>query len=314
MIKSFIYLDEEKMYSLSSQLFEGITEYILDETESEAEKSENQKGPVGSGRILGDILKSTDRHSEKKFLNDYSYSLFEAELISRDKVCTIREGTPSSADQYTDKRFVKVTAKIIFNDVNSIRYTLNNFNELGECFAYVTNFAAISASEEQLQNNSMINQKGKKKQKRNQNVTLKNAAKEKGLFLDPNYLTKLETILDYGFQDQFEVQMSLGDLLVSSNLNRDFLRENESILTKKYGRKTEIDFTLFGIITQCIGENVIEHDVEIDEIETEKMVEHDNIKTAMMSLVQNLWAVESTFVGRIDNEMIVDPIAIYTEL
>ena len=28
-IKSFIYLDEYKMYSISSQLFEGLTEYIL---------------------------------------------------------------------------------------------------------------------------------------------------------------------------------------------------------------------------------------------------------------------------------------------
>jgi hypothetical protein len=27
-IKSFIYLDEYKMYSISSQLFEGLTEYI----------------------------------------------------------------------------------------------------------------------------------------------------------------------------------------------------------------------------------------------------------------------------------------------
>lgn len=30
-IKSFVYLNESKMYSLSSQLFEGLTEYILSE-------------------------------------------------------------------------------------------------------------------------------------------------------------------------------------------------------------------------------------------------------------------------------------------
>ena len=30
-IKSFIYLDDYKMYSFSSQLFEGITQYILKE-------------------------------------------------------------------------------------------------------------------------------------------------------------------------------------------------------------------------------------------------------------------------------------------
>jgi len=35
MIKNFIYLDEEKMYSLSSQLFEGVTEYVLHESSIE---------------------------------------------------------------------------------------------------------------------------------------------------------------------------------------------------------------------------------------------------------------------------------------
>lgn len=306
MIKNFIYLDEEKMYSLSSQLFEGITEYILDETESEAEKSENQKGPVGSGRILGDILKSTDRRSEKKFLNDYSYSLFEAELISRDKVCTVSKENTLTADQYTDKHFVKATTKIIFNDINSIKHILSNFNELGESFAYVTNFAEINAAKEQIQNSPSTKQKAKQT-KRKLNTTIQNIAKDSHLYLDPEYIKNLRSIFDYGFQDQFEVQMLFDDLIVSSNLNRNFLRENEHIITKKYGRKTEVDFTLFGVVTQCLGDNIIEEDTKREEVDV-------NIKVAMMNLVQDLWKIESTFVGRIDNEMIVDPIAIYTEL
>lgn len=41
--KEFIYLDEEKMYSLSSQIFEGITEYVLSESASSNNESESQK-------------------------------------------------------------------------------------------------------------------------------------------------------------------------------------------------------------------------------------------------------------------------------
>ena len=85
MIKNFIYLDEEKMYSLSSQLFEGVTEYILNDSTSSTEGSEEQKGPVGSGKILGDILKNSERSTEKKFLNDYSYFIFEKKTIGRRK-------------------------------------------------------------------------------------------------------------------------------------------------------------------------------------------------------------------------------------
>ena len=57
-IKSFIYLDEYKMYSISSQIFKGITESLTSYQGAATEKEEEQKGPVGSGRIMADILKS----------------------------------------------------------------------------------------------------------------------------------------------------------------------------------------------------------------------------------------------------------------
>lgn len=57
-IKSFIYLDEYKMYSISSQIFEGITDSLVNYQESTTGQTEKQKGPIDSGRIMGDILKS----------------------------------------------------------------------------------------------------------------------------------------------------------------------------------------------------------------------------------------------------------------
>lgn len=79
MIKNFIYLDTDKLYSLSSQIFEGVTEYIVSESISESEQNESQKGPVGSGRVMGDILRHNDKKSEKKFLHDHSYSLYSGQ-------------------------------------------------------------------------------------------------------------------------------------------------------------------------------------------------------------------------------------------
>ena len=43
-IKSFIYLDEDKMYSISSQLFEGMTQYILQENVESYNEEHQQKG------------------------------------------------------------------------------------------------------------------------------------------------------------------------------------------------------------------------------------------------------------------------------
>ena len=64
-IKNFIYLDEYKMYSISSQIFEGITEYLIDYQETKREEEEKQKGLIGSGKIMADILKSESGTEEK---------------------------------------------------------------------------------------------------------------------------------------------------------------------------------------------------------------------------------------------------------
>lgn len=64
-IKSFVYLDEYKMYSISSQLFEGLTEYVLSGKKSEYAKSEEQKGKILSGNLMGEILVKEQSSTEK---------------------------------------------------------------------------------------------------------------------------------------------------------------------------------------------------------------------------------------------------------
>lgn len=88
-IKSFIYLDEYKMYSISSQIFEGITESLIDYHGSTTENEETQKGPISSGRIMADILRSESGTQEKKYLHDYSYTLFEERLRDSGKILSL---------------------------------------------------------------------------------------------------------------------------------------------------------------------------------------------------------------------------------
>lgn len=118
MIKNFIYLDEEKMYSLSSQLFEGVTEYVLNESISEKGESEEQKGPVGSGRVLGDILRNSERNTEKKFLNDYSYTIFEKKLLDDGLVFVTPNAEQVVEENIENMSFIKITSKATFNDIN----------------------------------------------------------------------------------------------------------------------------------------------------------------------------------------------------
>lgn len=309
MIKNFIYLDEEKMYSLSSQLFEGVTEYVLNQTISEKGESEEQKGPVGSGRVLGDILRNSERNTEKKFLNDYSYTIFEKKLLENDMVLVAPDAEQAFEGNIGKMSFIKITSKATFNDINSINETLKNFNDIGKALAHVTNFKEISAVKEKLEKAKQnTKDRNKKSQLQTQFESLTNINKlatESGLQQDQKFLDDLALLLTYGFQDQLEVQMKLEDRIFSANLNRSFLRESEALVIRKYSRQTEVDFTLFGIVTQ--------HQRETLE-ELEESADYDSLKEALMDLFSHLSNLESTFTGRLSNEIIVDPIALYTEI
>lgn len=306
MIKNFVYLDVEKLYSLSSQIFEGITEYVLNESYSEKNNSEEQKGPVGSGRVLGDILKLGATISEKKYLNDYSFNLFEKKLLDDNKVIIIDSSNEvKNISQYS---FIKVKSQAIFNDINLINYTLENFNEIGKAFAHVTSHDEINNLTKQVEqlklNTKDKNQRAQLDKQLKDASDITKIAKEKGMHNDQSYLDDLTKLLKFGFQDQLEVQMEINNSLYSANLKRENLKENENIIIRKYSRRTEVEFTLFGIITQA-GK------VSTDKTEEKKS---GSMKSALMNLIFHLTNLESSFTGRMDNEIIIDPIALYTEL
>ena len=127
-IKNFIYLDEYKMYSISSQIFEGITEYLVDHKKEISQGSETQKGPILSGRILADMLVAETGKQEKKYLHDYSYKLFEERLNEQEKILSIDEKNIDEVISKIDNTsFVKIKGRAIFNDINIITKTLNNY-------------------------------------------------------------------------------------------------------------------------------------------------------------------------------------------
>jgi len=283
MIKNFIYLDEYKMYSLSSQIFEGITEYLVSTSKHENAEENTQRGEIGSGRILADIIKKTNTTQEKKYLHDYSYTIFEKHLLESDRIVDINNvDTENFLSSITSKSFIKITGKVIFNDIGHMSKTIKDFNLLGE---------ALLVS--QSLNDPSITTKN-----------LKKIAKQRGLNFDKKFLDSLSYILDFGFGNQLEVQLQYNDYLFSTNLKREYLRENENLLIKKYARKTEKEFTLLGIITQYQNTE--------EEEDTDTTPEH--LKVAVMNLVSKFTNLELTFTGKLENEIMIDPIAIYTEL
>ena len=311
-IKNFIYLDEYKMYSISSQIFEGITEYVINSQRTTDEEEETQKGPLSSGRIMADILRSESGTQEKKYLHDYSYKLFEDYLQESNNIlCISAENIDEDIKNVDDATFIKVRAKAVFNDMNIIKSTMEKFNELGKALAYITNFQEIEEVRQKLEKVvEDIKDRNKKSQLRQKSKSLKDIeklAKDQGMYLDPVLLKNLTFVLDYGFQDQFEVQMPIGKYIFSSNLRREYLREDEHLLIRKYARLAQKEFVLVGTIAQS-SSRPIGHE------EGDENDENQHLKEAIMFLIERLSVVESTFTGKLENEVIVDPIALYREI
>ncbi|ENO8810992.1 hypothetical protein KFZ67_08010 [Photobacterium damselae] len=310
MIKNFVYIDEYKMYSLSSQIFEGVTEYLINNEGSISEGHESQKGPVASGRVLANIIKNESSVTHKKSLNDYSYVLFEKQLFELGKVLEIDSyNIEESLASLNDYSFVKVRGKAIFHDITKIRKTLDSFNDFGEAITYVTNCEKIKQLKQQA---AELKKEAPDREKKSQIdaelkrlTNTKNLAKEGGMQQDDRFLKDLSYLLSYGYHDQMDMQIKISGQLFSAPLDRKCLRENEDLLIKKYARHTEKEFVIFGVVTQYTWTN----DLDLNEDK-----EDLSLKEALFNMVNHLTNIESIYTGRLDNETVIEPIAIYTEL
>src|SRR5690606_990792 len=135
----------------SSQLFEGLTEYIVRTENKSKKEEESQKGPIGSGRVLADIIEKNTNETEKKFLHDFSYNLFEDTLINEGRVLELDvNNIDNKIETISDYSFVKISGNVVFNDLKIIEDTIRNFNKIGEALGFLTQKAAYDNELENL--------------------------------------------------------------------------------------------------------------------------------------------------------------------
>ena len=310
MINSIIYLDEDKMYSLSSQIFEGITEYILKEVNSTTTNSEEQKGPVGSGRVLADAMRLSHRSVEKRFLHDHSLSLFEQRLIELDLISHVGSDAPPAGKAISDCSFIRVNARASFIDAAKITSTLGSFNQMGEALSHVQKYTEIETVRKEIQAlKDSVKDRPKLTQLRQIEKSLCDTAelaRQSGLYQDPKFLKHLALVTEFGFSDQLEVQQRIGDQLFSACLKRQYLREAEDLIIRKYSRRTEKALVVLGIITQSQSAAA--------SAAAETLPEVMSMKEAVTNLVNHIAAIEGSLSGKAANEIVIDPVAVYVTL
>jgi len=324
-MKAFIYLDEYKMYSLSSQLFEGLSEYVVSSETKTFEDSENQKGNIGSGRIMANIIRSERSKLEKKFLHDYSYTLFEKTLNEHGKILKLNnENADNNLGKLSHFDFVKIEGRAIFNDMKKIYSTIEDFNSFALAtffFKHKQTIKAEKVADSQINQIKDRNKKAKLKNSLSKNNLEKELLK-KGTLLDDDSKKSYLKIIEYAYKDQFLVQFPLrlneSSVLFSSIINREYLRESEDFLISKYSRETEKKFSILGLVTQekGIGKNSqLNEFLNNTDIDKESVSESKSkIKYSFMKMINAIMNLENVYRGPLKDEYIIDPISIYREL
>ncbi|MBV5261495.1 hypothetical protein FLX56_24075 [Synechococcus moorigangaii CMS01] len=147
------------MYSISSQIFEGLTEYLMTKSSQEDEQHENRLGPEGSGRLIGDIIKKNSTIEEKKFLHDHSFDLFENKLLKENRILELHYGNiEENLSQIDDFEFVLVKVQALFNDMKIIKHTLGEYNGLVEAITLLQ--ASPELRKKSTQKNAIQKRKG----------------------------------------------------------------------------------------------------------------------------------------------------------
>lgn len=123
-------------------------------------------------------------------------------------------------------------------------------------------------------------------------------------------------MLNYGYKEQFEVKVYLSTdkeeiYLFSAPLTREYLKEQENLMINKFSRYSEKEFVIFGMITQS-KEN--QETLPIKENVNPENVNPENIKQAISLLILGILDIEKQFTGKIENEILIDPIAVYREI
>ncbi|HIF9407080.1 TPA: DUF6414 family protein [Photobacterium damselae] len=304
MIKNFIYLDEPKLYSFSSQLFEGITEYVLDEQHLEHVDEDSQKGKLASGRIIANVIKEASTSTTKKFLHDHSFNLFEQELIQSQRILDVAEENISFSDVCnTDKSFIRIRAKGKFVDLLEIQALFANFSKISEALAVLPFMDQLQELEKKKAENP--NAPEVKKLQSHIDKTLNQKSAELGANMPKRSVSGFETIIENFGDDIVRFQQEVADVIYSTCLSQEYLRDSLKTIYRKYSRKTAKEFIVIGFISHADGTQ----SPDIKEIpQGESMLRH------MIGMAENLYELEQTFGGKADNEIIIEPIAIYTEL
>lgn len=274
-IRNFIYLDNDKLNSLYSQVFEGVAEAIIESYFGESQNKEEQKG---LGKTLEEKVGEVSGISTNKILHDHMYNKFEEKIKDKIIFCN------GIYNEFLIKpnSIIKVRGTTRIEDYARLSSFLEEFNDLGVALAWM---------------------------QREQLGTEKNNAREiarkKGWQLDKEFTKSLGTFTTAFEKDGYEIVVEDGGKAYRGVINRKYLRLSEENIRVLYGSRPYMEWTMVGQVTQIHPKQ--------ERIESEEITQ-DYIKNALSNMFDAIDNIEATFFSYGAKKVYhILPIAVYIE-
>ena len=264
-IRDFIYVDVERLYSLYSQVFEGVADQIVQSYMDASSTTDTQKGALLKGGSIEAQVAEASRRTESKFLHDHMYNLFEAKI--QDAILESPEIDPYNFREVLGQTFmIKVRGAAEIEDYNRLNLFLEKFNDIGEAIAYGGVISeevgeAISNLEDTVGQISDRNKRAKAKDRvgkhTDKRILARQRAKELGMHQDEQSLKNLNMFTDLFNREGFDVTIvpegDAENVAFRGAIDKRWLRMQPELLRSLYGGYVESKWTMVGQVTHLPG-------------------------------------------------------------
>lgn len=258
-IREFIYIDVPKLYSMYSQIFEGVTDQIVEQRINQLLTGEtiNRRNETAESEAT-----EVSKRTESGFLHDHMYTRLEEKLAT-----SLVDGNSieplQAKDNLLTNPLVKVSGRAEIEDYSRLKQFFEEFNRVGEIitFSNVTNDPAIIEQLDKLQFAAVqanINKDQVKKLEReiekllniSQNAMLGGLAQNPILMQNLKDFTEMFRPVGY---DVLITPFTNTTLHYRGAVNKEWLRSDPQQLINLYGGQSEAPWTMVGLSTHIQG-------------------------------------------------------------
>lgn len=322
-IRDFIYVDADRLYSLYSQVFEGVAEKIVQSYMDSSAKLDQQKGSIASGSATEAQVAELSSRTESKILYDHMYNSLEFKLGK--SILEVSEIPPDDYIETLSKAFmIKVCGTAEVEDYSRANVFMEKVNSFAEAVAYF-----ISQSEQlknkinELEKQAKIATASERSQLKDQIKKIsdpKLLSKEMGLHQDEKSLNHLKQFVENfhpgGFEITIKPDQRCENIVFRGIVDKKWLRVKPELLRALYSGLVKMQWTMVGQITflPLKGFKLEEPEVNLNTPNT--LENHSpSLRDPFRGIFQAMRSFDSMFLESHQRvEILVCPLAIYREV